>query len=182
MSTPKYAIGDKLFWATFNQHEPVYVECPDCGGTGRLRVIFHDETVVSIDCQNCSLGYDPPTGRVLIYQNKPDVTEVSISGMEIRKGEPTEYKAYIDGGPNYCPKVEDLFETWELAKKRAEELHEKYVEEQKERVYKKEKNARTWAWNASYHRNLIKRAKKDIEYHTSKLDAANLKQRKSSNE
>jgi hypothetical protein len=43
------------------------------------------------------------------------------------------------------------------------------------RVLNKEKDTRTWAWNASYHRREIADAKKRIEYHAAKLAVASLK-------
>ena len=45
---PKYEIGQDVFFASFSSHASEYVTCPDCGGTARLRVTFHDETTVSI--------------------------------------------------------------------------------------------------------------------------------------
>ena len=140
-----------------------------------MRVIFHDETIVSIDCGNCSRGYDPPAGRVLLYSNKADVEEVTITGMEVEHGKETTYRTVN----NYRIDEDRLFITSTEALKKANALHANYVEEQKSRVYKKEKASKTWARNATYHRNLIKRAHKDIEYHTAKLNAANLKKKAS---
>ena len=36
----------------------------------------------------------------------------------------------------------------------------------------KEKPARSWAWHVTYHRREIKRAERDLEYHTRALGIA----------
>lgn len=168
----KYNIGDKVYHAVFNAHKAVYVECPHCGGTGRIRCIFHDETIISIDCGNCSRGYESPTGKVLVYNNIADTEELIITGVEIREVGQATYRAH-----HRLMDEDRLFTTEEEALAKANEMHEAYVKEQKENIFKKEKPTKSWAWNASYHRNLIKRAEKDIEYHTAKLNVANLKKK-----
>lgn len=173
----RFEIGETVFFATFSAHTSVYVECPDCGGTGRLRVIFHDGEEVSIDCQNCALGYNPPSGRVLVYKNKADVEERVITGMEI-DGEEVRYKSRHHEGYYNTLDADRVFNSREEAEVKADELHKEFVAEQEARIFKKEKDAKSWAWNASYHRNQIKDAQKHIEYHTRKLNAANLKVKK----
>lgn len=173
MSKLKYNIGDRVYYATFNSHVGVYVECPDCGGTGRIRCILHDETTVSINCGNCSQGYDPPTGRILIYDNKPDVENVTISGVEVEVGKLPEYKTT----DHWYLKEDRLFSSKEDATAKALELHEAYKQAQRDKVLTKEKDKKSWAWNASYHRGIIRRAEKDIVYHTAKLNVANLKKK-----
>lgn len=74
MTEPKFKIGDTVWHATFGMTE-TWVTCPDCGGTGRLRVTFHDETQVSIECNRCGPGYEPPTGRIKCWDRKGAVEE-----------------------------------------------------------------------------------------------------------
>jgi hypothetical protein len=91
MSAPEYQIGCTVFWGSFESSEN-HVECPDCGGTGRLRVILHDETQVSIECDTCKLGYHGPSGRIRIYDRKPIVRSGEISGVETRREGGFEYR------------------------------------------------------------------------------------------
>lgn len=91
-SKPKYEIGQEIFWASFSSYAQDYVTCPDCGGTARLRVTFHDETTVSIPCANCARGYEPPTGKLMVYCRKGIVNKGVVSGMEIGD-EQVEYRA-----------------------------------------------------------------------------------------
>lgn len=170
MQKPKYEIGQEVWWATCETEE-TSLECPHCGGTGRLRVIFHDETTVSIECENCAVGYDPPTGRVKCSVRKPTARMVIISGVEVRTdGEYFEYRTTL----SYIVPEEHLFEAEADALEKATQISVERDREERERVLRKEKDARSWAWNASYHRNEIKRAEKNIEYHKAKLAVANL--------
>jgi ribosomal protein S27E len=166
----KFDIGAEPWWARCRQEE-TSVECPDCGGTGRLRVTFHDETTVSIACQNCSRGYDPPTGRVRVHDRTPRAERVLIEGFEVKSDGSIEYRT----SASYTVKEELLFDDYTGAMLRAEELAVALDREERERVATKERDTRSWAWNASYHRGEIKRCQKDIAYHEAKLAVASLK-------
>lgn len=171
--TPKFKIGDQVYRPTFENHE-TSVACPDCGGTGRLRVTFADDTTVSIGCANCASGYDVPTGRVKCYDRFPEAKLATISGIEMDCGK-IKYKLYA--GPHSYWRVEesDLSTDHAAAMIKARAMADKWSEDERARIYRKERDTRTWAWNASYHRNAIKKAQKDIEYHTAKLNVATIK-------
>ena len=172
--TPQFKIGDHVWRASFGSTER-YVECPDCGGTGRLRVTFHDETTVSIDCQNCSAGYNPPTGRVKLYSRSGEATMHMVAGIEMET-DGIRYRLGVPGaGHYYIGEAHNVFATKDEALARAAELAKEADAEAEAAFLRKEKDTRTWAWNASYHRNEIKRHKQQIEYHTRKLTVASLK-------
>ncbi len=144
--------------------------CPDCGGTGRLRVTFHDETQVSIDCQNCSAGFDPPTGRVRVYDRKPRAELSTITGVEIN-GSETRWRT----DKSYLVEESDLFDNEADCTVAATAMAEQRDREDRDKVNRKEKDTRSWAWNASYHRRCLKEAQRQIEYHTAKLAVAAIK-------
>lgn len=100
----KYEICQKLWLASWESSED-WVTCPDCGGTGRLRVTFHDETTVSIHCAGCAAGYEPPTGFVRVYNRHARALTVTITGVEVRDGK-TEWRT----SGHYCPDEADLYE------------------------------------------------------------------------
>lgn len=169
----KYDVGQQVWWATFRAGEH-WETCPDCGGTGRLRVTFHDEAQVSIECQNCALGYDPPTGLVKWYGRTPEVRQITITGFEFKDGKAS-YHSGIGGGSYHRIEESELFLSEEGAKVHADKLAAEHDAAERARILNKEKGTRSWAWNASYHRNCIKRAQKDIDYHTAKLNVAKVK-------
>ncbi len=165
----KFEIGQQVWRPTFDS-SMTYVVCPDCGGTGRLRVTFHDEIQVSIECQNCGPGYKPPTGRIKVYERRPRASLETIVGCEI-EGEKIEWRT------NECYRVEEgeLFDNEEDCVVAAQAKAAQADAEERQRILTKEKPTRTWAWNAHYHRREIKEAQRRLKYHTEKLTVASLK-------
>lgn len=78
----RFEIGQQVWRATFDAMERS-IECPDCGGTGRLRVLFHDDSMVSIECATCQRGYEPPTGRLTVYERRGVAYPDRIVGVEV---------------------------------------------------------------------------------------------------
>ena len=173
MSEPKYNIGEILWRASFEATDN-HITCPDCGGSGQLTVTFHDGESVSIECEGCSIGYDPPTGRIRIYDRGAVVERITITGYTVGE-DGVEYRAKSFRGGCYIFDEGDLFTDRVEAEKRGKELALKADVKEREQIANKEKPARTWAWNASYHRKQLKEANRNIVYHTAKLNAANLK-------
>lgn len=170
----QWKIGDAVWYATWHAHD-AYIECPDCGGTGRLRVTFHDETTVSIGCANCSPGYNPPTGRIKVYRREARADRAVITGLTQKANEPTEYSFNVIGGYQYYAKSECLFDSEADAMVYATQMADEADQAERDRALRKEKDTRTWAWNASYYRRQIKKAHQRIELYTAKLAVASLK-------
>lgn len=167
-----FQIGDKVWYASV-EHQEKWVPCTDCLGHKYLRVTFGDGTEVSIDCALCALGFEPPRGVIKLYSYDALVREIIIGGMEIQKGKSIEYKFDCYSGGCYRADEDRVFATKEEADAAAKILATKMTQDEIDRINRKEKETRTWAWNASYHRRCIKDAKRDVEYHTAKLEVAN---------
>lgn len=169
----KFNIGDKVFRATMRSVEK-FNTCPDCWGKKYLRVILGDDSEVTIDCAGCDLGYEPPRGYVTHRAYEPQVEGGKITGIEINENG----VSYNLSG--YIVEEKNVSEVYEDALKQAAVLAAEYEESEKQRMLRKEKDARTWAWHATYHRGAIKRAQKDLEYHTAKLNVASKYKKESS--
>jgi ribosomal protein S27E len=165
----RFEIGQTVWTAHWDASEN-YVTCPDCGGTGRLRVTFHDETQVSIDCQNCGPGYNPPTGRIKVYDRKPRAQCTVITGVDIC-GKETRWRI-LD---SYIVDDDKVFTDEASALAKANEIAAEADAAERKKVFQKEKDGRTWSWNAVYHRRCIKEAQRQIEYHSAKLAVAAIK-------
>src|SRR3990167_1168107 len=163
---PKFKIGDTVYYAQMNCVEKS-VKCPECFGLKYLVVILGNQSEVTIDCVSCASGYELPKGYVSYNSWEPTTTLVTIKGMDIRENEITYW--FQEG---YGTSKESVFSTQELAEIRALELAEEHNKQELERIYRKEKNNRSWAWNVHYHRDCIKRAEKEMAYHTAKLNVA----------
>ena len=165
-----YNIGQEVWWARFESVESS-VECPDCAGKCCLRIIMGDGTEVSIDCQNCHRGYEEfSRGRITTYERMAKAVKTTITGMDVT-ADKVEYRVPA----SYIVPEDRLFETEEEAYLCATELATDASRQELEHIASKEKDKRSWAWNATYHRSCIKRAEKEIEHHARKLDVANEK-------
>ncbi len=165
----RFKLGDGIWIASWSTTQDS-VECPDCGGTGRLRVTFHDNTTVSVECRNCQRGYDPPSGRIRVFNRAPDATFGYVTGFEMRDGTiewHTTAGRYADDAKVFATEAEAI--------DHARAMCAEADEGERAKIAAKEKDTRSWAWNASYHRREIERAQKSIAYHESKLAVASLK-------
>jgi hypothetical protein len=165
----RFEVGQQIWWASWSTSND-HVVCPDCQGDGRLRVTFADDTTVSIACRNCASGYDAPTGYVRVYERTPRVESCTVTGYEVT-GSNVRWRT----SSSHVVDDEDLFDNEADCHARAQAVCDEANAAERDRVMNKEKDTRTWAWNASYHRREIASAKKRIEYHTAKLAVASLK-------
>ncbi|UGA46835.1 hypothetical protein HU230_0012630 [Bradyrhizobium quebecense] len=165
----KYTIGQQVWHAGWDSFE-TRLECPDCAGEGRIRVLLPDNDVVSVDCVACQSGYARPCGYLTVHERKAVATLTTITGVEIEQGK-TKWRT----SDHYRVSEDHLFDTEAEAQAAASAIAAAADLEERERVGKKHKDTRSWAWNARYHRKCIKEAQRQIEYHTSKLSVASIK-------
>ena len=169
------AIGDKVWYAKSGSEEKS-VLCPECFGKKYLKVILGDDSELLIHCVSCS--YRPEysyeeisTGYVKYYAWSAKPIQLEITGMDI-DGLKVEYKSATGHGSYYRLNEDEIFDTEEEAKLRANQLSAEHNQDELDKINRKEKNNRTWAWNVHYHRNCIKRAERDLAYHQSKFLSA----------
>ena len=166
----KFRIGDKVLYVHVESVEK-WIDCPECFGKRFLTVILGDDSRVTIDCVGCGRGYEPPRGLISTNIYMPVISERQIEGVnsEMKEGkEVSTYKFY--GG--WSVEETALFTSRIEAELYGSLLANKLGDEALEKIHRKEKDTRTWSWNAHYHRDCIRRAKKDIGYHEAKLNAA----------
>lgn len=166
---PKFKIGDALWRASF-ESTAAWVTCPDCGGRKHIRCLLHDDSMVLIDCRACARGYEPPSGQLQVFNRTPNAVRALITGVTIDGGG-IEYRT----ADCFIVQEEDLFIDPEAALAAAQVKADNASREELERIQKKEKDTRSWAWHVHYHRDCIRRAEKEIEYHTKKLGIARVK-------
>lgn len=170
----KYKIGDKVWCAVSNTVQKS-LPCPECFGKRQLTVILGDDSKIPIPCESCSWseqsgwGYNEPYphGYIRYYEHQERAEEVIINRVEIT-GDKTDY-GYSG---NYRMDADRVFATKEEAEAKSRELCFEHTEAEIAKIKNKEKPTRTWAWNLHYHRDCIKRAERDLEYHKAKLDVS----------
>lgn len=164
-------LGDHV-WVAIARGQHKRITCPDCFGTAQLDVILKDGTQHSIECAGCKEGYLGPQGSIQTWEYEPKISVETVTHIEQQIGYPPEYRA-----GSYCYKSDQVFLTRDEAAARAAEMVIEQAKEEAEKIKRKEKDTKTWAWNAHYHRKQIRDAEKSIAYHTAKLAVAELKVR-----
>ena len=160
----RFNIGEKVYVAAF-ERKAITVTCPDCFGSRRVRVILGDDTEIAIECGGCDPGgYQPPLGYITNYEWAASAELKTVVGIEERAGEPTRYN--FAGSCDF--EGNKTFATEEEALAKANELRQAHEDEENRRLMAKTKNTKSWAWNATYHRRLAKKAREDLAYHEAK--------------
>jgi hypothetical protein len=161
----KFNIGDTAYQAHAGQ-EQIWVTCPECLGSGRLRVILGDDTEVSIHCVCCERGYEGSPGKVHTYKFMSEVRTGTITAVEMR-GSILHYS--LDG---WSDSDNSIFATREEAEARAKELVTEHEADERRRLGCKEKQHKTWASHVAYWRSQIRRNKEEIARYEARLAVA----------
>jgi hypothetical protein len=181
MNKPKYQIGDVVWCGEWKSYEK-WEKCPNCGGTRTLRVTLFDDTEYIIPCESCKSGWEGPYGVVKHYAYHATAQELVVQGMELGcfsdEKDIWQYKLGLEGSCyRQVPEHELFLEeqaalNFAIAKGRQLEIDEAA------RVLMKEKPEKSWAWHVTYHRQEIKRAKHNLDYHERQLGIAKTKAKK----
>jgi hypothetical protein len=165
----QFNIGDTVYQASAGQ-EGIWVACPECLGSGRLRVIMGDDSEVSIACVCCDRGYEGSQGRIATYQFRASVTQHTVSGIEAQQRDSGVRVRYSFGC--YSNEAENVFATREEAMARAAVIVTEHEAEETKRLKHKMKDSRKWSWNVHYYRAEIRRAEETIKCMKERLAVA----------
>jgi hypothetical protein len=159
----EYKVGDKVWYATFDQREE-RVPCPVCYGNKKVVVVLGNGEEVQVDCRYCEVGFEGSKGWVKEYTKLPRAEYRMIDKITIEEDMGT--RQFEFQSDRYLLKPDQMFETEEEALKYAEVMAEK---ENQAKVDKpKFKDEKTYAWNAGYHMKAAKRNREEAEYHENK--------------
>lgn len=164
-------LGDWVYVATYGMKQK-QITCPHCLGTAFCTVIIATGEQFTVDCGSCSRGYEGSIGTITDYDYTPEVKYVEINRIEMSINGNEYYS-----GEGYTYDKSKVFLSKDEAKVEAQALTLKYADEQAHKIATKHKDTRSWAWNASYHKKCIEKAKREIAYHSAKLDAANARKK-----
>lgn len=155
----KFQIGDVVYQANAGP-KSTWVICPECLGSGRLRVILGDDSEVSIACVCCENGYHGSLGKLSTYQFLAEVDTITITGVDAQTRNGQLQVRYSFGSRSI--EDSDVFATLPEAAARAEQLVKEHEAKETKRLSYKEKKHKSWAWNVSYWRGQIRDAKQTI--------------------
>lgn len=126
MITPKYEIGQRVFWATYIAEERTH-PCPDCLDTRKWSATSPAGNDYTFSCPRCSKVYQSSQGLNLRYETMVPRTESRIIGsyrVDSNDVEnPVHYMCRETGvGSGSVYREKDLFETEEEAVAAADAL------------------------------------------------------------
>lgn len=187
----QYKIGDRIWYAHFEKHSSVTQKCPVCFGNLAVVLILGDDSHIKLPCNYCGHGYEDPSGVVTEYERISAVKKKTISridsqninGVETREYFSDEISRDSNNGKYHsyvqCLDIDKIFYTEIGAKSKCKELIEKDEEYEFGRAERlKENNHKSYAWNAGYHMRIVRKAKKDIEWHTKKAEICKARAKK----
>mgnify|MGYP000995902866 CR=1 FL=1 len=173
MSAPEFQIGEMVYYAEAYSCAEVEKPCPVCCGKLAVQIILGNGEIESIECEACAKGYGGPRGVVTEFAPTSRVGKGEITGVS---------KDNFNGG--WCYSVSgstgrNIFRTEEEAEARRAELYAECLAQDERRndaiIADKKKGL---AWAVRYHREKIRSAEKDLEYHCRKLGIVREKQAK----
>lgn len=165
----QFNIGDTAYFASAGQ-EPSWITCPECLGSGRLRVILGDDSEVSIACVCCERGYEGSPGKIQTRVLHASVEGFLVTGVETHMRDDVLTVRYSNR--QWSVEADRLFATYAEAFAQAEVLVAAKQAEETKRLSYKMKQTRTWTWNVSYYRREIRNAQQTIERMQARLNVA----------
>ncbi len=166
----EHNVGEVAWWATCGS-KSIREVCPICSGNRVVGVILGNGEQVQVDCDYCGKGYEIARGYVEDrYEWVSDAKQITIDGKEITEGDKGRKVEYRYN--NYHIDENRIFSTKEEAEACVVEMIAQHDREETEKIERRKEYAnKSYAWHVGYHRRCAAKAKKDLEYHESKVVA-----------
>ena len=163
MDNPPFAIGDHVWVVHASTHGRKDVPCPVCFGTLVNTLILGNGEHVETECGMCSLGYDGAQGVVGEWCATSSVRAATVTGLSL-DGEDWHVSTTEHGGDIFATEAEaEAFRAEAHAKN--EKIAERWWQDQQ---VSKRKGV---GWTVGYARTEIRKLRKTLEYHESKIRA-----------
>lgn len=164
----EFNIGDKVYWARY-QKETVKKDCPVCFNKLKVIVILGNGDKIKTPCDYCDVGFSGARGYIEVYKFVSSISTIIIDGKEINENPEGKIIKY-----RYDAWVLDndaIFKTKKGAEKRLKDLIKNVINEEEKR-FERNKNSTVMklSWSVGYHQKKIRDAKKEIEYHSKKVE------------
>jgi len=161
--TKRYNVGDEVWYASYERRE-VRVPCPVCYGDKSVIVILGNGDEVQVECAYCQSGFNPPMGFVTEYIQEPRAEFQVITNRRVVEEYGNEEISYYSSHYGLYP--DRMFDTESEAMNKAIEMQ--IADEQYKLEHPKQKNEKSYTWNAGYHMKNAASRRKEAEYHEAK--------------
>ena len=163
----------QTFWLPGQATEQVMVECPICAGNKSVTVILGSGEHVTVNCDGCGLGYESASGVIKEYRHTPAAYQFVVAAVE-RYAPGEWYLRSTDGRNAYFSELRHT-ETSALAES-AEKIAALEEQNMMYRAHKK-KGLSKLAWTIRYHREQIRDAERQLEWHSQRVTPLEAKQK-----
>lgn len=168
-------IGQTVYEARAWSYGDKLVPCPVCYGKLCAVLELGNGERVTVECDACGIGFDGPRGVV----NEPcagsSVSVFLVAGL-VSVGDGWKVLDYHGFSRRWG---DEVFATEAEAEARRAVLYAEAVEEAENRTLRQREYARKkLTWQVRYHRECIRRAERDLAWHTRRLSDAVARQRK----
>jgi len=134
--TLKYDIGDKVFNPQ-SAYKKEMIECPDCLGTKKWKIIFPTGEEADTDCYTCTKRWERPQGVIVLQSWVAQVRTLTIGQLRYEDGVPKYMCEETGIGSGSVYKEKDLFDNEADAMKAAELKTEETLKDIAKQVFKK---------------------------------------------
>ena len=163
MTKPPFEFGQQVWIATASAYARKEIKCPVCDGKCNVVLILGSGERVPVLCEFCQHGSDEPSGVACAHSPASSIRPATVTGL-YRNGDKWEVQC---GSPSA---EREVFATEAEAEARRIVLHAEAEEEAKRNFEGQFKNARgKYSWTVGYHRGCIKRLRRQLEWHESRL-------------
>ena len=168
-------IGQVVYRARAWSYGDKRVPCPVCFGQMFVTLILGNGEHVKVECDGCGLGFNGPQGFVNAPCPGSSVTPLSVAGF-VQDGRGWEI---IDTNNSRHRWGEEAFATEAEAEARRAALFAEALRDAAEAGERQARHKRKGlTWKVRYHRDCIKRAERELAYHSRKLSDDLARQRK----
>lgn len=158
------AIGQTVYWIESNTHFAKSIPCPMCFGKRFVTIILGDDSRTEIECGMCTHGLDRPSGFSKTWDAEASIYSGVITGISTREGIKYEVGHRTIYAHECFNSEKDAEPARDVALKEAQDRRAKWQEDNFVNCKKKQ------IWSAGYHRERIKDAERNIEWHRMRLN------------
>jgi len=164
MTKKEFKVGDTIYVSHFRQRD-VEIDCPVCFRKKIVTLTLGNGDFVELPCEYCKSGYEGPRGYVKENRVNANVESLVITEIQISLTDKGKEVDYCCGCHLYHQN--DVFNNKKDALKESErKAIEHNLEQETKAELAKSKPDKSYSWNAGYHMREVKKAQKQVEYHT----------------